>query len=52
MFLLGLLSACSGNNKNSIGTIIPLNCDVHKVEMSLDETYYDSIISHIFRNSE
>lgn len=47
MFLLGLLSACSGNNKNSIGTIIPLNCDVHKVEISLDETYYDSIISHI-----
>lgn len=45
IFLLGLLSACSGNKNTE--TIIPLNCDVYKIEIPLDEVYYDSITSHI-----
>lgn len=45
IFLLGLLSACSGNKDTE--TIIPLNCDVYKIEIPLDEVYYDSITSHI-----
>ena len=43
IFVLGLLSACSGNK----GTVEPLNCDVYKVEISLDNSFYDSITSHI-----
>ena len=46
IFLLGLLSACFGN-KNSIETTVPLSCDINKVEIPLDKTYYDSITSHI-----
>lgn len=45
IFLLGLLSACSGN-KDSVETI-PLNCDVYKITIPLDEAYYDSVTSHI-----
>lgn len=43
IFIIGLLSACFRNKV----TVEPLNCDVHKVEISLDETFYDSIVSHI-----
>lgn len=43
--LLGLLSACSGNKDTE--AIIPLNCDIYKIEIPLDEVYYDSITSHI-----
>lgn len=46
IFLLGLLSACSGN-KNTVESLVPPNCDVHKIEISLNEAYYDSITSHI-----
>lgn len=46
IFLLCILLACS-RNKGAIETIAPLNCDVYKVEIPLDETYYDSITSHI-----
>lgn len=46
IFLLGLLSACSGN-KNTVESLVPSNCDVHKIEISLNEAYYDSITSHI-----
>ena len=35
IFLLGLLSACSGN-KDSVETV-PLNCDVYKITIPLDE---------------
>ena len=45
IFLLGLLSACSGN-KDSVETV-PLNCDVYKITIPLDEAYYDSVTSHI-----
>ena len=37
IFLLGLLSACSGN-KDSVETV-PLNCDVYKITIPLDEAY-------------
>ena len=46
LFLLFILSACS-NNKGSIETIVPLNCDVYKVDINIDETYYDSMTNHI-----
>ena len=45
IFLLGLLSACSGN-KDSVETV-PLNCDVYKITIPLDEAYCDSVTSHI-----
>ena len=41
IFLLGLLSACSGN-KDSVETV-PL----YKITIPLDEAYYDSVTSHI-----
>ncbi len=41
-----LLSACSGN-KGIVETTVPLDCDIYKIEISLDETYYDYIVSHI-----
>lgn len=43
IFLLGLLSACFRNSE----TVESLNCDVHKVEIHLDKSFYDSITSHI-----
>lgn len=43
IFVLGLLSACSGNKD----AIEPLNCDVYKVEISIDNSFYDSVTSHI-----
>lgn len=43
IFLLGLLSACFRNRE----TVESLNCDVHKVEIHLDKSFYDSITSHI-----
>lgn len=45
-FLLFILSACF-NNKGSIETIAPLDCDVYKVDINIDDTYYDSITGHI-----
>lgn len=44
--LLFILSACS-NNKGSVETIASLNCDVYKVNINIDKTYYDSITGHI-----
>lgn len=46
IFLIGVFSACSGNN-NTAEYNTPLNCDIHKIEIHLDETYYDSITNHI-----
>lgn len=46
LFILGTLSACSGN-KNTIETINSLNCETYNIKIPLDETYYDSIVSHI-----
>lgn len=46
LFLVGLLAACS-RNKDVAGTILPSDCDIYKVEISLDKAYYDSIMGAV-----
>lgn len=46
LLLLGLLSACSGN-KNTAETIVPSDINIYRIEIPIDETYYDSITTHI-----
>lgn len=40
------MAACS-RNKDVAGTILPSDCDIYKVEISLDKAYYDSIMGAV-----
>lgn len=45
--LLFLFSSCSNRKKNNFETGIPSDCNIYKVDISTNETYYDSIVSLI-----